>query len=274
MFEPERIIKKYELDLLFHLIGNCENKIIKALEYNNTKENVDFRNYLLYTVGKCFVTCREIILLCKSGYPDGALALARNIYEQFVITFYLKDQVINRNNMDIMNKYFDDYDYQRANNLKFEAKRIKEDVSEEEKYNEIICNLCDKYGLKRINSSYWWIDEKDKKFASLCEYVCNNNPSMILFLRTMQLLYKRACLSVHASYMGNRIRIGSDFNGIDVGPWEKGQESALFLSVSSMIYILGIVSDFMNVSFEKELKALNKLAMKYMGQIKGEASQI
>ncbi|MBQ3784403.1 MAG: hypothetical protein II838_13350 [Lachnospiraceae bacterium] len=267
MFKQDDLKKKYELDIFAQLIEDCEDSIISVLDSNKSKESSEFRNYLLYTVGKCFVTCREIIILCWSGYPDGALALSRNIYEQFVITFYLYDQVINKNNKSILDKYFDDYDYQRARNLKFEAEKIQNDELKAVQYKETIKRLKVKYNLKDMHD-YWWLDEKRKNFSALCDYVCINNSDMSEFLRNMQLLYKRACLSVHASYMGNKIRIGSDFDGIDVGPWDRGQENALFLSVASMIYILGIVSEVIGVPIKKEINELDKLAEKYIKKMK------
>ena len=42
-------------------------------------------NLILNCTGKSLLTLCELILLCKNGFPDGALGLARNLFEQFII---------------------------------------------------------------------------------------------------------------------------------------------------------------------------------------------
>ena len=80
----------------------------------------------------------------------------------------------------------------------------------------------------------------------------------------MHLMYKRACLSLHASCMGNRIRLGSDCAGIDMGPWEKGQENALFLSAASLIYIISVTYQELGIDGREINESLHELTKYYL----------
>ena len=62
-------------------------------------------NLVLNCTGKSLLTLRELILLCKNGFPDGALGLARNLFEQFIIisVFEAQCEGVDRDRMvDIM----------------------------------------------------------------------------------------------------------------------------------------------------------------------------
>ena len=89
----------------------------------------------------------------------------------------------------------------------------------------------------------------------------------------MHLIYKRACLSLHASCMGNRIRLGSDCTGIDMGPWERGQENALFLATASLVYIVSVTYQLLNIDGTDVNKSLNELTIYYHNIIEEHAKK-
>lgn len=71
-----------------------------------------------------------------------------------------------------------------------------------------------------------------------------------MWVRNMQLIYKRACLAIHSSCMGNKVRLESNLVDIDVGPWNKGQEVSLFLASSGLVFIVTAVYKVLNEDFE------------------------
>lgn len=53
----------------------------------------DYPNILIHLAGKTLWTFREIICLCSFGFPEGALSLARNIYEQSITLAFLNELI-------------------------------------------------------------------------------------------------------------------------------------------------------------------------------------
>lgn len=258
----EDVTTFYKLNELEQILAKCEDDISSRIEELELKETEDNLNFLLYTIGKSFVTTREIILLCWSGFPDGALALARNIYEQLIITLYIEKNSEQASLTDILHRYNADYSFQRAKCLKYEAQYLSKDKDQLEKYQSVIDEIRTQNNIKKIKD-YWWAAEKGTSFLEICESVIEDNKEMEPLLRLMHLMYKRACLSLHSSCMGNRIRLGSDCSGIDMGPWEKGQENALFLSTASLVYIVSVTYQAMGLVGDDVNKSLNELTIYY-----------
>lgn len=90
--DQEMIKAKYKLCELEEILQEIENVVQNAIQRENIKTANDNLNFLLHTLGKSIVTIREIIILCRAGYPDGALSLSRNIFEQFVHVAYIEGQ--------------------------------------------------------------------------------------------------------------------------------------------------------------------------------------
>lgn len=260
--DQDKVTRFYKLNELEQVLVKCEDDISSRIADLDIKEADDNINFLLYTIGKSFVSTREIILLCWSGFPDGALSLARNVYEQLIITLYIENCGSQDSLTEILQRYNEDYSYQRAKCLKYEAQYLSKDKGKIDKYQNIIEEIKDNNNIKRIKD-YWWADEKGTAFSKICESVIKINIEMEPLLRLMHLMYKRACLSLHASCMGNRIRLGSDCTGIDMGPWENGQENSLFLSTASLIYIVSVTYQFLDIDGTDVNKKLNEMTMYY-----------
>lgn len=119
-----------------------------------------------------------------------------------------------------------------------------------------------------VYKDYWWANEKETLFSALCKSVVEYNKEVEPLLRLMHLMYKRICLSLHASCMGNRIRLGSDCTGIDMGSWEKGLENTLFLSTASLVYIVSITYRLLEIDTTEINRSLNELTIYYHNIIK------
>ena len=64
---------------------------------------------------------REIIHLSAFGYPDGALSLARNIYEHVIILAFFENHKSDNDFGNYVDDYYVDYDIQRNKALQQSA---------------------------------------------------------------------------------------------------------------------------------------------------------
>ncbi len=246
--DQEMIKVKYKLYELEEILQKIETVVQNAIQRENIKTAKDNLNFLLYTLGKSIVTTREIIILCWAGYPDGALSLSRNIFEQFVHVAYIEGQKKSEELDLLLEKYNADYNYQRLKNLKWEAKYILQNTENEVRYQSEIEAIKHKYHVENRIRDYWWTTLNS--FSDMCDEVVRQSGDFKMWIRNMQLVYKRACLALHSSSMGNKIRLGSNLSDIDEGPWDKGQEVSLFLASSGLLFIVSAVYKELNENYE------------------------
>ena len=80
----------YDLDTV---IDEMETEIANAVTESKVYTGKDYMNIVLRTAGRSLVGMRELLCLSALGYPDGALALARNLYEHvMVLAFFENNQ--------------------------------------------------------------------------------------------------------------------------------------------------------------------------------------
>ena len=82
---------QWRLDELEKIIDSMENEIEATITQQQIQTDHDYTNIILRTAGKSIVSMREIIHLSAFGYPDGALSLARNIYEHVIILAFFEN---------------------------------------------------------------------------------------------------------------------------------------------------------------------------------------
>ena len=83
-------VSKWRLEELDTLIDEFDSNLAGAVKKLELKESNDYQNLVLRVAGKSIVTFREILTLSAYGYPDGALSLARNLYEQFITLYFFE----------------------------------------------------------------------------------------------------------------------------------------------------------------------------------------
>lgn len=59
------------------------------------------------------VTAREILTLCAHGYPDGALSLGRNLYEQMIVISFFEMHKDDVDFQEYVDDFFLNYEVQR-----------------------------------------------------------------------------------------------------------------------------------------------------------------
>lgn len=253
----ENLKEKYHLHEFEECISIIEDDIQTALEEKQISSQQKNCAFLLETLGKSLVTTREIIVLCSNGLPDGALSLARNLCEQFIITAFIEGNKNNKSFDNMLLKYFDDYKVRRLKDLIIQYPEHQAEFEAE------LDKIKEKYSISKNLKDYWWSGKNS--FTDIFVEVQNNTdiPNLVLNIRD---LYKEACNTLHASYLGNTTRLGRTSSAIEMGPWEKGQEKSLYVCAVSLICTMSYTYDALDINEAKTNrvnKILNELCVFY-----------
>lgn len=247
------LLKKYEDEL--------------EIASSETKVEERYRVLILHLVGKCLVTTREIIVLCEAGYPDGAFALSRQLYEQFItICFFMAHEVDNN-----FNDYVEDYElngqYQIYKYRK-EYERIILGKNEEELQDELQ-EIKDKAHAPlpegKRPTDYWWAGKRS--FGQLVKDIEESDmfKNDLSTIERLHLFYIATNRSVHANAAGNMQRLGrnNEYHVIDTAQSITGQGTPLCFATRCMIVILLRVCQMFNMNFEYYRTHLNNLEEYY-----------
>ena len=240
---------KYCLYEFEECVTKIEKDIETALEEKQVSNQPSNCAFLLETLGKSLVTTREIIVLCSNGLPDGALSLARNLCEQFIITVFIEGNKNNESFDKMLSMYFDDYEVRKLKNLVIQYPEHQDEFEAE------LEKIKGKYSIsnKTLND-YWWSGKKT--FRDIFDEVCKKTDLPNLLLNVNE-LYKEACNTLHASYFGNTTRLGRTSSAIEMGPWENGQEKSLYVCAVSLICTVSYTYDALEIN-ESKMNCINK----------------
>lgn len=269
-------VPKWRLEKLDTTIDEFEEELSNAIQRLEVKEAEDYLNILLRTAGKSIVTFREILTLSAHGYPDGALSLARNLYEQFIIVAFLESKKSNDNFQKYIQDYHLDYEIQRLKALKYEAESCHRDTDRAKKIEDKIHYLKTNANRAGGKGDYWWSGEGS--FYEVFKRIHAGVPDEILkqFIAQLHFAYKRACVSLHSSSLGNTIRLGDDssFSGIDTSPRVRGAGLPLWLATASFMYIVGVVSEQLQIDYQPYITRLSDLSKFYQTNVWRENSNV
>lgn len=96
------MVTKKELTEFAQIIYECRGFTDKI----KVTDEKSMKYLFLILYSKSLLSICEIYTLLIAGYPEGAMALARNTYETIVIMTYLYDH---RNDQELINRFYDDY---------------------------------------------------------------------------------------------------------------------------------------------------------------------
>jgi len=259
-------ITKWKLDTFMQIINQFEDDLAE-ITHHKMSVGDDYQTILVHIAGKSILTTREVLTLCAHGYPDGALSLGRNLYEQMIIIAFLEIHKNDMNFKEYVDDFFLSYEVQLNKCLRSIEKYIPDDEKEnllkeyDELKNRTNCNL---------KSDYWWA--QCCNFAELVSCVMENqtDKKMLQFLGIQYARYKRACVSLHASCMGNSNRLGNhtSFDEVDTSPTIYGQSVSLIFASISLISIIGFICHEFQIDSDKYLDSLNELAIFYQNEEK------
>lgn len=264
--------QRWRLAELDAILDRFDTEMENAVREAKLTSTDDYRSLVAFTVGKSLLMLRSVILLSANGFPEGALALARNIYEQFVIICYFEANKRAASFQTIIDDYLIDYDIQRYKALKYVYAHSNLDSIKAEK-DDIESALRDSRAKasKSTRGEYWWADANS--FSALAERVAQlQDTTEQPFFYTLHSLYKRACIALHASYIGNVIRLGGNdsFWGVDSSPVLEGHGTLLYFAITSFITIVGVACRLFHIDFTPYCEQLNELALFYQKQSKNE----
>ncbi|PHU34411.1 DUF5677 domain-containing protein [Pseudobutyrivibrio ruminis] len=251
------VIRKYCLNDVESLITEIEEQLLGAIKGKQIQEKQDDLNLLLHATMKSISFLREILLMCRHGFPDGALILARNLYEQMIICLFIIEKQGEEHDR-ILENYYADYECTRLKYIIEGAKRF----NDEKQINETKEKLEEhkkKYGSK--HNAYWWSEKRC--FNEIEDIVINaDNPLKGLF-NNMHMEYRTASILVHPSCFSNMVHIGSPFKGIDMRAQREGHEESLFLATTSMIPLVGHTYERLGLDFGEVVDGLNRYGIYY-----------
>lgn len=260
----ESNIQKYRLNDLETLLNNFEDSVADEVNKNRYVEGKDYNTILIHIAGKTTWTFREIIYLCSCGFPEGALSLARNLYEQAITLAFLTKVRHNPDFQNYIDDYFEDANIQRTKVFLWEAKFITKDNQKVQKYEREL-QMIRSNAHHNGKGDYWWTGYGN--FTSVVEYLISTDAdeSFARFMTGLHLIYKRACASLHAGSFGNGLRLGTNpsFVGVDNTAKAKGQELPLYFATNSFIPVVGVTCRELNLGGDELLKSLNDLAIFY-----------
>ena len=253
------IREKYLLEELLATINNIEHDVLFTIRNGKDLGKRDDIDLLVPALTTSLSLTRQIVLLCENGFPDGALILARNIYEQRIICSYIEEREDENERKELLEKYFQDAELTRLKYLNEQAKRfnLKDDI---EKTDRLIKEHQEKYGSSF--KQYWWSGKNS--FKELSDVITNREDSHRGLFNNMHMEYKMACIAMHPSAFGNRMNIGSNVVGVDMRARDTGHEHALFLATSSLIALVGHTYHYLELDDNYVLNELNRLGEYYL----------
>lgn len=222
------MVTSEDMNRFAKIIDDCKNLISTV----DAIVAYDMSYIMCQLYGKTLLTISEIYILLFNGYPEGAMALARNTYETLVVMTYL---IKRKDDQQLIERFIDDYSIKTCEGHLKLLRWIKSDGRGSDAINDMISEreaehsrLTEKYKdyiVTRGNGvvffeQYWWAG-KGFSFNKLCkedEFPANY-------------LYDISSYRVHAGMTGATLRFDSSENGILLGACEFGKEMPMFFSM-------------------------------------------
>lgn len=256
-------IIKWRLEELDQFIVEFNNYVADPINNSKIEFKTDYTNIVINIAGKSLLVMREILFLAAAGYPEGALSLCRNLYEQFIILAFFESEKAHKDFHSLVSDYYEDYDKRTQHEYKYEFQQNNENATSVDTKNDSDDII--KSAHRKQRGDYWWTGKPS--FRSLLEHVMSNvkDADTSGFLSELHIAYKRACTMLHASCRGNMIRLKEEFQPhlVDILPTNEAQCFPLWFSTCTLIFILGVTCKTLEISHDPYLGKLNELALFY-----------
>lgn len=251
------------IDLCRELAGSVTIKVNKDLSYAFC---------VLYS--KTLLTMCEIRWMLYGGYPEGAMALARNTYESLIILTYLYD---NRDDQQLIERFLDDYSIKTCqdhinyllwyiehgnddDSIQSDlSRRQKEWTAWQQKYEDYIS----KQKTESFFRQYWWAG-KNMSFNKLRKATSYS----------ASFLYDISCYRVHAGMTG-MICFDNTEEGLLIGNVENGKEFPMFFSLLNFTIQTRLFFDIHHIDCESifiKMDSLLKTINQYMFELESANS--
>ena len=200
------------LDEYADILNKIRNKLVQI----SVVEESTFRYAIVRLFARATLSMCEIYTLMNNGYPEGAFALSRQIYETIVLMDYLTKH---KNDEAMIERYFDDIEITKIKiqieREKYAQKEVTVSTTEAlNKYAEKYPDFCNS---NNSFSDYWWI-KKGCKFAEIAQET--NFPKDYMYKQTSSIIHLSSFNStVYVLNEQNRILIGDTYDGIEEAGW-------------------------------------------------------
>lgn len=256
-------VEKWRLEELDQLLGNINNRIADSIEKQKVEYSKSHMNIVLNIMGKSILTTREILIIAAAGYPDGALSLSRNLYEQLIIMAFFDHQSKLESFDKLVEDYYTDYD------INYLKDRIAEHVWKDDKadISELASKLkkAKEKAHRKVKGDYWWSGMRT--FKDLTEFVKKNttDEALPIIIGSCHASYICACTTLHASCRGNILRLKDNAEPfiVDTTSTNDKQYLPLSFAVICLIYIVGITYGMLKINYNPLCTKLNELASFY-----------
>lgn len=259
----EQYLAYWEIPLLESYIEKLEEAFGNELSEIPIERN--FINVLLRAYPQCILVLKEVLCLITNGYPDGALARARRIYESMIIAMYMNLHKLDDDFQDVIERYFDDQNIRAYDGRKKYYLSINQNDMAES-CDRAIADIVRKHaGTKKVrdkkkevlSSNYWWAQNSAISFSRLSQCLEDDYA---------KILYTRACIAIHAGAMGDAALLGrpkSEGVCLYTGATLNGASLPLQLAVYSFARITEIVFENFGVASPVPEEAFVALLHKY-----------
>lgn len=198
------------------VVYGCEELLHKSDSFDFCST---FTRIIKKSYSKAIITTKEVLTLLYNGYPEGAMALSRILYESMIIMRFL---YIHRDDEELLQRYCDDYavkvsldrvkyynyllEYSQSEEEKEKARKLKIEARKE--HNKLKEKYAQYLSYSKQSSylhDYWWVGNviKNKSFGALQSEVTLDN---------LRILYILSCYRAHSGTVGNNIRFGTVFD--------------------------------------------------------------
>lgn len=204
---------RWNYDGAVRLVKECEKL---ARDAEPLKLNSTFTRIVSESYSKAIITTKEILTLLYNGFPEGAMALSRILYESMVVMRFLYSH---KTDEALLQRYIDDfhvkvsrdtikyysyileYSQDEAELADAQARKVaarKEHNKLKEKYSEFLSY--NKQG--NYLHDYWWIGDilPSRSFGAIQNEMT---------LENLKILYVLSCYRAHSGVVGNAVRFGT-----------------------------------------------------------------
>ena len=224
----------------------------------------------MHLVGKSLMTMYEIITLCEAGFPDGAFALTRILYEQMIhlLFFTVHEKDPGNGYMNYVEDFqtngeYQLYKYRKEYNECFENEDSKA-IDEEFKAIQSKAHLSLPDKGKKPND-YWWTGKTN--FNSLrkdAEAAFKQEDDQKLF-KKLHLFYTATSRYIHVNAASNTARLGGSryYDVIDIVPNISGQGFPLYFATTCFLYIMLRACQIFQLDFDYYKPRINEFCIFY-----------
>ena len=238
LFEEEKANR-----LLYY--GSTIDDVRQLLSKQRVIEEQTYKYAQIRIFSRMTLSMCEILVLASNGYPNGAFALSRQVYEGLVIMDYLRENSCDEN---LIERFFDSSSISSLRLLK-QAKADGQQTTHIEDlqlgdYLNKYSAFCDAKGRFR---DYWWAG-KDFSFTKLSNQTRFKSNYM----------YKYSCEITHMSFLNSFLHLGNNENDILIGQSEEGYNTPLWFAMICFADAMNIFSKVIDENWREVIEKAEK----------------